>query len=145
RSSRRDAGRRRAERHAAQEETAADATGPADRILARVEMQQHVASAVLALDEPYRTAVLLRYWEELPPRSIAARLGLPTETVRTRLKRGLSQLRARLDERYGARAPWLLPMPTFTQRGTETAGSAAALAAAAATLFSAVTIMKYPP
>jgi protocatechuate 3,4-dioxygenase beta subunit len=37
----------------------------------------------------------------LPPREVARRLGVPVETVRTRLKRGHALLRARLDGDYG--------------------------------------------
>ena len=58
---------------------------------------------VMILDEPVRTVVLLRYWEGLPPRRIAARLEIPVETVRTRLKRGLHKLRVRLDGECGGR------------------------------------------
>lgn len=57
--------------------------------------------AVLALPEPFRAAVLLRYYEELPPREIAARIGVPVETVRSRLRRGIERLRARLAPEEG--------------------------------------------
>ena len=41
--------------------------------------------------------MLVRFFEDLPPRAIAARLGLGVDTVKTRLERGLVALRARLD------------------------------------------------
>ena len=69
-----------------------------DDLLARAEIVERVARAVRELREPHRTAVLLRYFEDLSPPEIAARLGVPLETVRTRLKRGLAVLRRRLDE-----------------------------------------------
>lgn len=69
-----------------------------------------VVEAVAALEEPYRQTVLLRFWEGLPPREIAHRRGVPVETVRTHLKRGLARLRARLDESRGGRAAWALPL-----------------------------------
>jgi RNA polymerase sigma-70 factor (ECF subfamily) len=77
-----------------------------DELVARVHVQRAVADAVLALAEPYRTVVLLRFFDGLPPRAIAARLATPVETVRTRLKRALEQLRAKLDRDYGRRDAW---------------------------------------
>lgn len=41
-------------------------------IAARVEVQRRVAEAVLALDEPYRTVVLLRFFEYEQPGDRAA-------------------------------------------------------------------------
>src|SRR5436190_9819438 len=60
----------------------------------------------LALDEPYRTAVLLRFFEDLPPRAIAKRLGIPVATVHTRLQRGCDRLRQQLDAKFGERGAW---------------------------------------
>src|SRR5262249_19028993 len=67
-----------------------------DAIVAREATRRVVVDAVLALDEPYRSTILLRYLDELPPRVIARRCGVPVETVRTRIKRGLELLRGRL-------------------------------------------------
>ena len=75
-------------------------------LAAAMEQHQRVVAALLELDEPTRAAILLRYLEDLPPREIAARGGEPVETVRTRIKRGLAALRARLDEREGGRGVW---------------------------------------
>ncbi len=41
-----------------------------------------------------RTVVVLRYWADLPHAEIAEVLGCPVTTVRTRLHRALSELRA---------------------------------------------------
>ena len=65
-------------------------------LVARAEVLERLVHAVLALDEPYRGTVLLRYFEELPPREIARRQGVPVETVRTRIKRALERLRTGL-------------------------------------------------
>jgi len=66
-----------------------------------------VAGALLGLHEPYQTALFLRYFEDLPPRAISARLGVNEATIKSRLHRGLSLLRERLDERHdGGRAAW---------------------------------------
>ncbi len=83
-------------------------------IAEREERRRAVVAAVLSLEVTYRDVVLLRYYEALPPRAIARQLGMPVETVRTRLKRGLERIRARLVavERGDPRAllAWLLPL-----------------------------------
>lgn len=82
-------------------------------VLERESARAAVVSAVLALEEPYRTVILLRFYESLAPRAIAAQLGVPVETVHTRTKRALAQLRARLDRDFGPRSAWaalLLPL-----------------------------------
>src|SRR5262249_18060373 len=66
-----------------------------DEIVAREALRAEVVRAVLALDEPYRAVVLLRFFEHLPPRAIARRLQLPVEAVRTSQQRALAQLRQR--------------------------------------------------
>lgn len=65
--------------------------------VARVESLRSLVDAVSRLDEPSRQVVLMRFFDELPPREIAKRLDLPVETVRTRIKRGLAKLRGELD------------------------------------------------
>lgn len=53
------------------------------------ELRERVLASVARLDERYREVVRLRYFEDATPSEIAARMRLPVETVRTRLKRGL--------------------------------------------------------
>ncbi len=92
-------------------------------ILAREETRRFLIEAVLALPEPYRTTILLRYFEELPPRDIARRQEVPVETVRTRLKRALPLLRAALDARLGGpqeRTHALAPLAGALAMGTKT-------------------------
>lgn len=90
---------------------------PTDELVARAETQRRVAEAVQLLDEPYRTTVLLRWFEGLSPAEIAERTGTPRETVKTRLRRGHTQLRQRLDREFGGgREEWrkaLLPLATL--------------------------------
>lgn len=102
--------RRRLRREAQLPPRAAPGT-PAD-ILARRELLCAVTDAVLQLEEPYQTAVFLRYFEDLPPRRIAARTGASVATVKSRLARGLAQLRARLDQRSrDGGPPWRRALP----------------------------------
>lgn len=90
--------RREEDRRAAREgkREAPRPVGP--ELLERLELEQAVAQAVGGLPEHYRDVILLRYFEELPPRAIAKRLNVPVETVRTRLKRAHELLRERLLE-----------------------------------------------
>lgn len=84
---------RRARRQAV---VARTGTTPPDESLARAEAYRTVVNAVVALDAPYREVVLLRYFDGAETSEIADRLGLPVETVRTRLKRAHAMLRERL-------------------------------------------------
>ena len=86
-------------RRVGREEKTADLVQPEvrpDDLVERVELQQLVASEVLALEEPYRSTVLLRYFEELSCAEIARRLEVPEGTVRRRLKVALDHLRGRI-------------------------------------------------
>ena len=76
----------------------------------REAQRARVVQAVLALPDPYREVVVLRWFEDLPPRAIARRLALPVETVRTRHKRALAQLARTLDGEAGDRAAWAAPL-----------------------------------
>lgn len=67
-------------------------------IVEAMELHRRIVEALLALEEPVRDALILRYFESLPPREIAQRMCLPVETVRTRIKRGLKKLRQKLDD-----------------------------------------------
>jgi RNA polymerase sigma-70 factor (ECF subfamily) len=68
----------------------------ADRLLEKAELLRSIAQMVGELDEPYRSTVLLRYFEGASAAEIARRQGVPAGTVRWRLKEALDQLRARL-------------------------------------------------
>ena len=111
-------------RRRAREEAAVVAAPPAtpEELVDRVESERDLASALLELAEPYRATLLLRYYEELSAAEIARRLGVPAATVRSRLKRGLDELRAKLEARGGGdRRRWalaLIPTATAARGGT---------------------------
>ncbi len=77
-----------------------------DELLERVELEARLAREVARLAEPFRRTVLLRYHEGLSAAAIARRDGVPAGTVRWRLKRGLDELRGRLDREFGDRKSW---------------------------------------
>lgn len=105
--------------------------GEADAVQ-RARLQRQVMDRVLALDEPYRETVLLRYFEGLGPSKIAARQGVPVDTVKTRLKRGLGRLRNSLDGEFGGdRRAWVMAFGThLIPRVAPAAGALAAAAGA---------------
>jgi len=83
-------------------------------IAARESVRRQVVDAVFRLHEPYRSAILLRFYDDLPPREIARRLEIPVETVKTRIQRGLKQLRAELDRTCsGGRNAWIQGLIPF--------------------------------
>ena len=69
--------------------------------------RQLLAALLLGVAEPYRETLLLYYVEELPSAEIERRLGIRAGTVRSRLRRGLAQLRAELDRHHGERRGWV--------------------------------------
>ncbi len=100
-----------------------------DSAYARLSTQREVVDAVLALEEPYRGVVLLRYFEGLEPTAIAAQLTRSPGTVRSQLARAHELLRERLDRKCGREAWAGLAFP-LAWRGAElAAGLGLALAA----------------
>jgi len=128
---RRDPARRRRETRAARNIRLPST----EEVVSREQTRRVVLRAVLSLDEPYREAILYRYYEELRPREIAAAIGAPVETVRTRLKRGLALLRSRLDSVHGGdRKAWTLALLPLAGLGALPASAAAGGATAATSL-----------
>jgi len=130
---------------------------------ARFELRKELVEALDSLSNPSRETILLRYFEGLAPSDIATRQGLPVATVKTRLRRGLGQLREALDKRYGDdRATWMsavaalaVPVGGSVETGTLTIGaiamgtmmkvSAAVLVAAACVYFVVRAPQAEPP
>lgn len=102
--------RRRQKRRWARERAAArqEPLPSVAELLARREALRAVTDAVLELEEPFQSTIFLRYFENLTPTAIATRAGIPLATVKSRLQRGLTQLRERLDRRAGGdRTRWM--------------------------------------
>jgi RNA polymerase sigma-70 factor (ECF subfamily) len=68
---------------------------PEDAV-AFMELQDFLQRELLALPEKYRTAIILKYMEELSLNEISEILDLPVGTVKTHIHRGREALRKRL-------------------------------------------------
>ena len=80
------------------EDRPAEGEGPAD-VLARQERRAAVAEALRELPPEQREVLILKEYEGLKFREIAAVLGCPESTVKSRMYYGLSGLRAALARR----------------------------------------------
>ncbi|MEL6712379.1 MAG: RNA polymerase sigma factor, partial [Planctomycetota bacterium] len=123
----RDAGRSRDAREAREAASARPESGEdTSELEQRAAIGAELSQRVLGLDEPLRSTLLMRYWDDLPPRVIAKRTGVPVATVKSRLARGLERLRRDLDaSRGGDRKAWLVVvLPLAGKAPLVAAGSA---------------------
>jgi len=108
----------------------ADAADPSD-VVARLDWERRVVEAVQGLEEPYRTTIVQRFFEQMDPAEIACRARVPRKTVYTRIDRALERLRQRLDREGGGRHAWCLALlPLALDRRTLAAAAVAPAAAA---------------
>ena len=99
-------GQRRRQHREQLADSSDEALPSAEELLSRHQSLTLLAQMVAALDEPYRSTVLLCYGEELSPSEVARRQGIPAGTVRWRLKQGLDRLRSEMDRAHGSRRAW---------------------------------------
>ncbi len=83
----------------------------------RAAIQKQVADAVYRLEEPYRTAITLFYYDGFPTSEIARRMSTTPANARQLLSRGREMLRARLDREFGNRKTWRLAFVAMLRRG----------------------------
>lgn len=80
-------------------------------LLERAENGRRLVGMVLDLEEPYRSTLLLHFYETLTPKQIGLQRGVPSATVRTHLRRGVIQLRERMTaENDGDERAWVLAL-----------------------------------
>jgi RNA polymerase sigma-70 factor (ECF subfamily) len=91
-------------------------------IAARAELERRLVGEVLALVEPYRSTVLYCFFENRAAVDVARELGVPSSTVRNRLKRALELLRARLRavDREAWQGCFAVALPAVTSAGAAT-------------------------
>jgi RNA polymerase sigma-70 factor (ECF subfamily) len=75
-------------------EPGAATTDPADE-------DPDLDAALATLDVDHRVVVVMRYWQDRTIDDIAARLGIPSGTVKSRLHHSLRTLRSRLEASHG--------------------------------------------
>lgn len=118
-----------------------EAVDSAAEVIEKADLHRKVVEAVWRLEEPYRSTLLLRFYEDLQPAEIARRTGVPAATVRTRLRRGLQRLRDDLLEEHGSTwlasciatlAPQCLPGPAPAPAASSAPAPATSAAPAAA-------------
>lgn len=111
-----DANRRAREASSANAQAMDEAASSPDEIVERQEALRRITDAVLALEEPYRSTLILRFHGGHEASEIASRQGVPVATVRSRLQRALARLRTQLDTRYGGdRQAWCLALISLGQ------------------------------
>src|SRR5688572_2467975 len=98
-----DEARRRREALAAREERLAHEPG---HDIETLEVQRILIDEVLRLEEPFRSTVLLRFFDGLTVAAIARRHGIDESTARWRLGTALERLRSALSRRKGGAASW---------------------------------------
>jgi RNA polymerase sigma-70 factor (ECF subfamily) len=92
-------------------ETAGEAGPSALELIEARDLSRQVGAAVAALPEEQREVVVLKEYQGLTFLEIAETLDVPLSTVKTRLYRGLGQLRQQL-VRQGIRGAAPVPAPT---------------------------------
>jgi len=102
-------GRARRDANEAVVEVQVDPARTPEHLLERAQLERRLVELVIALDEPFRTTVLLRYREGLSAEQIARRLDIPAGTIRSRLKTALDRLRRDLDDGEHRRMRALFP------------------------------------
>lgn len=103
-------------------------TPSAAQVAGRIEQERRLAREVLDLKSPYRDAILLRYYQGLSAARIARAMDVPAATVRSRIQRGLAQLRQRLDAEPGGRQDWIRALALLAgTRGYRAAGAVGVL------------------
>jgi len=98
-------------------------------LAAQLELQRKLIERVLALAPIYREVVLLHFHGERTIPEIAAELAIPVETVRTRLRRALAELRAGWNGALGGEREGLAALVPLTQLAPVSVVSAGAVIA----------------
>lgn len=89
--------------------------------LGRLQLQRVIERSLEDLEEPFRSALVLRYRDGLSAAAIALQLGLPASTVRSRIAVGLRRIRDDIVEDGAGgqrRASWIVGLARLFRRAT---------------------------
>jgi len=116
---------------------------PTDQLVHDAQLSSELVDAVVAMEDPYKTVLLLRYFRDFKPAQIARELDRPLGTVTTQLQRGLEKLRCTLDQRYGDRRSWCVALMPLARVGAPLLGLASLGPASWLTVAAVATIMLW--
>jgi RNA polymerase sigma factor (sigma-70 family) len=103
----RSSGRSLSRRTARERNAAFEASNTsAEDLLPRMRLHAQIARLITELEEPYRSTLLLRFYQDLDAASIARAGDLPPGTVRWRISEGIKRLRERLDQEENDGPAW---------------------------------------
>ncbi len=95
-------------------------------LVEEADQHQRLVRRVLELEEPFKTTLVLRFYEGLSPREIAERMGIAEGTVHSRVARAVGRLRDRLDEEEGGdRKRWIAALLPLARQDAGVATAAA--------------------
>ena len=118
-----DTRRARRERHAAKRDGVASTVDVASAL----EIQRCVVEEVIALEEPYRSTIVRRYFHGMTTKALAGEMSVSVKTVQSRIARARDQLRARLDRRHGGnRRTWVVGLIPLLEGRSAAAANALA-------------------
>ena len=106
-----DQRRKRHEHAVAAAESAGDVTS---ETVQQVEVLRHLVTALEQLNDPYRSVIVQRFFDQLPPREIAKTHQVPVNTVRTWIRRGLEQMRQELHREQRLGPQWAMVLADWS-------------------------------
>lgn len=111
----------------------------------QIELLEVLLTNLKELPEPYRTALRLRYLEQLSAREIGERTNSTEGAVRVRVHRGLALLREQMDASHGGRrSQWFLPLAEFAGWKSRVTAAAALPLGPWVWLFGAAALLAIP-
>ncbi len=75
--------------------------GSTEDLIERITVQRDLVNVLLSMSQAQRDVLILRFYEDMGPTEIAARLDIPLATAKSRQQRGLEVLREKLTNFYG--------------------------------------------
>lgn len=106
-----------------------------EEIVERQAVCQAVVDAVVNLEEPFLSIIVMRFYDDMSPRKIAKEMDVPVQKVKAWLQRGQEQLRQALDHKFhGNRKSWLLGLVPVAAGASLTTAAAGATASTASPL-----------